>query len=166
MAEAYVRAGFLCDLLEPWVYLEGSEWSGQLVAMHELASRCLGMADDRAVVVTGWMVDELTRAFDEEWWGDLDEYLPAIVKARDTYPGIVDAWRERARSFDLPPSKNVPNGVDASAAYAETLASLPDWMKPTDPDDRRRAVLLELQDKRRRLEVELAALDREIASLA
>lgn len=166
MAEDYIRAGFLCDLLESWIYMEGSEWGEKLTAMHELASRCLGMDDERAVVVTGWMMEEFGRAFDEEWWGDLDEYLPEIVKARDAYPGIVEAWRERSQSFNLPPSNNVPDGVDASGAFEETLASLPDWMKPGDSDERRRAALTELEYKKRRLEMDLAALNRQIAELA
>jgi hypothetical protein len=162
MAENYIRAGFLADLLEPWQYIEGSEWGGQIVAMHELASRCLGIDDDRAVIVTGWMMDEFSRAFEEDWWGDLYEYLPEIIKARDTYPRIVEAWRKRARSFDLPPSQNVPNGVDASGAFEATLASLPEWMKPANEDDRKRAVRLELLDKKHRLEMDLAAINRQI----
>lgn len=165
MAEDYIRAGFLADLLEPWVGIEGSEWGGQMTAMHELASRCLGMDDERAVIVTGWIVDELDGAFDEDWWGDLDEYLPAIIQARDAYPGIVEAWRKRAQSFNLPPSQNVPNGVDASGVFEETLASLPEWMKPVGPDDRRRAAQLELMDKKRRLEMDLAAVNRQIGDV-
>lgn len=165
MAEDYIRAGFLCDLLEPWVYIEGSEWGGKLVAMHELASRCLGIDDERAVIVAGWMMDEYNRAFEEEWWGDLDDYLPDIIKARDTYPEIVEAWRQRAQGFNLPPSHLVPNGVDASGAFEETLASLPDWMKSGDPDDRRRAALLELEEKKHRLEMDLVHINRQIEEL-
>jgi hypothetical protein len=166
MADDYIRAGFLCDLLEPWQYIEGSEWGGQIEAMHALASLCLGTADERAVVVTGWIVDELSRAFEEDWWGDHEVYLPEIVKARDEYPRIVEAWRERARSFDLPPSDRVPEGRDASRTYEETLASLPDWMKPADPDERRRAILVELEDKKHRLEMDLAHINRQIEGQA
>lgn len=166
MAEDYIRAGFLSDLLEPWVGIEGSEWGGKLVAMHELAQRCLGIDDERAVIVTGWMVEELSRAFAEDWWGDVDEYLPAIIKARDTYPEIVEAWRKRAQSFNLPPSNLVPDGVDASGTFEETLASLPEWMKPAGPDDRRQALLMELEDRRHCLEMDLAAVNRQIKDVS
>jgi hypothetical protein len=148
--------------LEPWVDMEGSEWGGKLFAMHELASRCLGIDDERAVIVTDWMMEEFTRAFDEEWWGDLDNYLPEIIKARDTYLEIVEAWRKRAQSFNLPPSERVPHGVDASGAFEATLASLPDWMKPGDQDDRKRVAQLELLDKKRRLELDLMNINRQI----
>lgn len=166
MTEAYVRAGFLCNLLEPWVGIEGSEWGGQLTAMHDLATRCLGLDDERAVVVTDWMVDEISRAFTEEWWGDEEMYLPQIVKARDNYQRIVEAWRERSQSFNLPPSEAIPDGVDASRAFEETLASLPEWIRLVDPDDRRRAILVDLEIKKRHLERELAATNRLLAEVS
>lgn len=159
MVKDYIRAGFLCDLLEPWVDIEGSEWGAQMQAMHDLVSKCLGMEDERAVIVTDWMMEDLNIAFEADWWGDTDMYLSEIIEARDIYPRVVEMWRKRAQSF------NIPDGADASGAFEETLASLPYWMKPMDQEARKRATRLELINKRLKLERELAEIDRQIETM-
>lgn len=117
----YVRAGFLCDLFEPWIKAsEGDEWGEHLRALHDVMETSLSFAEDRALIVADWIREDISRAFDENWWDNLYDYddWRGIYKAQDNYDHVVEYWRDRAVTF---------KGQDA---LEEVIAALPEWVRP------------------------------------
>ena len=118
----YVVVGYLSDLFAPWSNIEGSEWGEFMTALHQLLARCINVSDEeRAIVLCRWFLDEMKRAFDEDWWGQLPVYEDLIWEAQDRYEEITATWRERAVGFK------------GSDALETMIAALPTWVRPS-PD--------------------------------
>lgn len=134
---AHILTGFMVDLLEVW-YEAGllrsqskSYWEGA----HTDASQD---DNERAAVAAGWVLDDLKRSFDNDWYGDYDDVAPGVIKAQRAYPEVVKSWRERAQEFGC------------SEALEARIAALPGWFKPAE-------------GRRGELEAELASLSEELA---
>lgn len=121
----YVRAGFLKDLFQLWMeVLPNDEWGRLVEAMGQLADAAVSCSDhERALLVVGWIREELNHAFEDEWWyDDVDGSRERSIRyAQDGYARIVSYWEGRAVSFK------------GEAALAELIAGLPFWVRP-DPN--------------------------------
>lgn len=120
----YVVVGYLNDLLEPWSGVcPGDEWGEFICTLCNLLSSSITLSyEDRALVLVGWLLDELNIANDEQWWDSLDDAdEERLWEAQDRYEETTKYWRERAKSFK------------GEAVLEETIAGLPNWVKP-DPN--------------------------------
>jgi HPt (histidine-containing phosphotransfer) domain-containing protein len=118
----YVIVGYQSDLLEMWAEaLDNDDWGESIRAMHQLLEGLISVSDEaRALVIVGWIREELQRAWDEDWWDTKYDYADwvGIYKAQDAYEKITKEWRQRAKTF---------KGEDA---LEEVIAGLPDWIRP------------------------------------
>lgn len=136
---SYIKAGFLHDVFDHWVGIEGAEWGETLEATVHLLGVINSYGDrERTEVLIQWIIDDLNNAFAENWWDMFEDYKEYIYAAQDRFQQTADSWRKRAADFK------------ASQAFEDALAMLPEWVKPGDrppKPDPELATYLRLKEK-------------------
>lgn len=117
----YVVAGYLSDLFVNWTEnLGNDEWGEYMNALGEASKVCVGLNDERALVIAEWIQEELQAAWDNDWGGvfyTYEDWKP-IYGAQDEYETITRYWIRRARDFS------------SLEALETVINNLPEWVRP------------------------------------
>ena len=115
----YVIAGFRLAVFDEWLRAvdAGDEWQDMMQALLLAGERMLGISnDDRLLILTGWIEEELVAAHDADFYADVDEPIGPDQARLDR---TAEYWSERSVSFK------------ASDAFAAEVERMPDWLLNT-----------------------------------
>lgn len=158
---SYIKHGFLCQVYEPWVAFEGTEWGDCMRRLHGAYEIGLGSlwSDDELdameAILHKWLADAGDSFFFED---DGIYYEQEVLEAQLRYPEAVENWKKYTES-----QWYSANGGPEALAAAEARAF--EWMRPPLEADINRVKRSGLEEKLGELEKQAAKLRKELAEL-
>lgn len=160
MSDSYIKHGFLCQVYEPWVSFEGSEWGDCMSRLHAAYEIGLGSLwsdeelDAMESILHRWLEDAgLSFFFDEDGM-----YEQEVLEAQLRYPDAVENWKTHANG-----TWYSTNG--GPEAFAEAEARAFDWMRPPPDADVSRVKRSKLEGQLEEIEKKAAKVREELAKL-